>query len=58
MFLIRDKIEIVVKEEFNIVLFNLYWNGNDSNGWYSDDEKELGLNFIIVLVSFGVKRYF
>lgn len=58
LFSIRDKIETVVKEEFNTVLLNLYRNGNDSNGWHSDDEKELGLNPIIASVSFGAKRYF
>jgi len=43
---------------FNSVLCNLYRNGNDSMGWHSDDEKELGLDPIIASLSFGVERKF
>lgn len=45
-------------EPFTTVLLNLYRDGNDSNGWHSDDEKELGINPVIASLSLGAKRYF
>ena len=44
--------------KFNCVLLNLYRDGQDSNGWHSDNEKELGKNPTIASVSFGDERYF
>lgn len=44
--------------KFNTVLLNLYRDGNDSNGWHSDDEKELGENPAIASLSLGAKRNF
>jgi alkylated DNA repair dioxygenase AlkB len=58
LFSIQEEIETVIQEKFNTVLLNLYRNGNDSNGWHSDNEKELGVNPVIASVSFGAKRYF
>lgn len=55
---IREKIEAICKVTFTSVLLNLYRDGNDSNGWHSDDEKELGINPVIASVSFGAKRCF
>lgn len=55
---IQQKIEAVTKARFTTVLLNLYRDGNDSNGWHADNEKELGLNPVIASVSFGVPRYF
>ena len=55
---IKEKIENEVGVFFNTVLLNLYRDGNDSNSWHSDDEKELGTNPIIASVSFGAKRCF
>ncbi len=46
------------ESKFNVVLLNLYRNGNDSIGWHSDDEKELGINPEIASVSFGSERIF
>jgi len=43
---------------FNSVLLNLYRDGQDSMGWHSDDEPELGKNPIIASVSFGAARRF
>jgi alkylated DNA repair dioxygenase AlkB len=40
------------------VLLNLYRDGKDSNGWHSDDEKELGTHPFIASLSFGAKRIF
>lgn len=44
--------------KFNTCLFNLYRNGQDSNGWHADDEKELGQNPPIASLSFGTTRKF
>ena len=44
--------------EFTSVLLNKYRDGKDSNGWHSDDEKELGINPIIASVSLGAERFF
>ncbi len=51
-------VEAISEEKFNTVLLNLYRNGQDSNGWHSDDEKELGKNPIIASISFGGERWF
>ena len=53
-----DKIKTVEENDFTSVLLNHYRNGMDSNGWHSDDEKELGKHPIIASVSFGEERYF
>ena len=55
---IKNKIEAVSEKHFNTVLLNLYRDGNDSNGWHSDDEKELGPNPFIASLSLGAKRIF
>lgn len=43
---------------FNAVLLNLYRNGQDSMGWHSDDEPELGQNPTIASISLGESRRF
>ncbi|QOL26995.1 alpha-ketoglutarate-dependent dioxygenase AlkB [Thalassotalea sp. LPB0316] len=43
---------------FNSALVNLYRNHQDSVGWHSDDEPELGDNPMIASVSLGAKRTF
>lgn len=55
---IKNKVETKVNTKFTTCLANLYRNGNDSNGWHADNEKELGKNPIIASVSFGAERYF
>ncbi|WP_397363379.1 alpha-ketoglutarate-dependent dioxygenase AlkB family protein [Olleya sp. R77988] len=55
---IKNKIELLTSTTFTTCLANLYRDGNDSNGWHADNEKELGKNPIIVSVSFGESRYF
>lgn len=55
---IKQKIELVTKQNFNSCLANLYREGKDSNGWHADDEKELGKNPVIASVSFGTERAF
>ncbi|MBN2867403.1 MAG: alpha-ketoglutarate-dependent dioxygenase AlkB [Flavobacteriaceae bacterium] len=55
---IKNKVETKANTKFTTCLANLYRNGNDSNGWHADNEKELGQNPIIASVSFGAERYF
>ena len=43
---------------FNSVLLNYYRNGQDSMGWHSDDEPELGPEPVIASISLGVTRRF
>jgi alkylated DNA repair dioxygenase AlkB len=53
-----SKIEKVTNSTFNCVLINYYRNGMDSNGWHSDNEKELGENPIVASLSLGASRRF
>ena len=55
---IKKKCENYTEESFNVCLANLYRNGDDSMGWHSDDEKELGPNPVIASVSLGAERMF
>jgi len=55
---IKERIEAETQTRFTTVLLNLYRDGSDSNGWHSDDEKELGKNPVIASVSLGAKRCF
>ena len=55
---IKSEVEVIVNENFSTCLLNLYRNGQDSNGWHADNEKELGKNPIIASVSFGTNRMF
>ncbi len=55
---IKTLVEATSNSSFTTVLLNLYRDGDDSNGWHSDDEKELGENPVIASVSLGVKRIF
>jgi alkylated DNA repair dioxygenase AlkB len=55
---IKTKVEAFSEHKFTTCLANLYRNGNDSNGWHADNEKELGKNPIIASVSFGASRFF
>lgn len=55
---IKNRVENFAKHNFTTCLLNLYRDGNDSNGWHADDEKELGKNPIIASISFGATRKF
>ncbi len=55
---IKEKIETHSGNRFNSVLVNYYRDGQDSNGWHSDDEPELGDNPIIASLSLGAPRDF
>jgi len=56
--LVAFKVDLVSCVLFNSVLLNLYRDGNDSMGWHSDDEPELGQNPVIGSLSLGGTRRF
>ncbi|MEC5218089.1 alkylated DNA repair dioxygenase AlkB [Actimicrobium sp. GrIS 1.19] len=55
---IRRDIEAASGRTFNSVLLNLYRNEQDSMGWHSDDESELGPAPVIASLSLGATRIF
>jgi len=55
---IRKAVNAASGEQFNSVLANLYRDGNDTMGWHSDDEPELGAQPIIASLSLGAERRF
>jgi len=58
LLLIKEDIENHIQLKFTSCLVNLYRDGKDSNGWHTDDEKELGENPVIASLSLGEARYF
>ncbi|MGB5190017.1 alpha-ketoglutarate-dependent dioxygenase AlkB family protein [Robiginitalea sp.] len=55
---LKLRIEELSGEQFTSCLLNLYRDGNDSNGWHADNEKELGNQPFIASVSLGTSRSF
>lgn len=55
---LKQTIEEISHSKFNSVLLNLYRDGQDSNGWHADNEKELGPNPTIASLSLGADRIF
>ncbi len=55
---IKQKIEKETTAHFTSCLMNYYRDGNDSNGWHADNEKELGENPIIASITLGQERFF
>jgi alkylated DNA repair dioxygenase AlkB len=55
---LKERVEQVSKHTYNSVLLNYYRSGQDSMGWHSDDEKELGPEPCIASLSFGGERAF
>ncbi|MCS6934385.1 MAG: alpha-ketoglutarate-dependent dioxygenase AlkB [Chitinophagales bacterium] len=55
---LKSLAETACGAQFNSVLLNYYRHGNDSMGWHSDDEPELGINPVIASVSLGAERPF
>lgn len=55
---LKNEIEELTQLRFTTVLLNLYRNEKDSNGWHSDNEKELGRNPSIASLSLGEERLF
>lgn len=56
--LLKREVERVSGRRFNSVLLNYYRDQNDSMGFHSDDEKELGPQPAIASLSFGAPRTF
>jgi alkylated DNA repair dioxygenase AlkB len=55
---IKSDVEHIAGVRFNSVLINLYRDQQDSVGWHSDDEPELGRNPVIGSLSLGETRTF
>ena len=55
---IKADVEAATDNRFNSVLLNLYRDENDSVGWHSDAEPELGSCPVIASLSFGEMRTF
>ncbi|MDP2245279.1 alpha-ketoglutarate-dependent dioxygenase AlkB [Pseudomonas sp.] len=55
---IRTRLVATVGQPFNGVLLNYYRDGQDSMGWHSDDEAELGVNPLIASINLGGTRRF
>ncbi|HEA29027.1 MAG TPA: alpha-ketoglutarate-dependent dioxygenase AlkB [Leeuwenhoekiella sp.] len=55
---LKDQVETRTGCLFTTCLLNLYRNGQDSNGWHADDEKELNKNPVIASLSLGAARFF
>jgi len=55
---LRDGLAVRADGRSNSVLCNLYRDGRDSMGWHSDDEPELGVDPVILSLSFGGVRRF
>jgi alkylated DNA repair dioxygenase AlkB len=53
---IQEELKHRFQLNFNSVLANLYRDGQDSMGWHSDNEKELGVQPIIASISLGAIR--
>jgi alkylated DNA repair dioxygenase AlkB len=55
---LRERLQTFCGVRFNSVLANLYRDGQDSMGWHSDDEPELGPRPVIASISLGAERRF
>lgn len=55
---LKSKVNNFCQGQFNSVLANCYRDHQDSVGWHSDDEPELGTHPVIASLSFGAKRMF
>lgn len=55
---IRAQVVAAVGQPLNGVLLNYYRDGQDSMGWHSDDEAELGANPLIASLNLGGTRRF
>ena len=55
---IKARLSSLCDTPFNALLVNWYRNGQDSMGWHSDDEVELGMNPTIASLPLGETRLF
>lgn len=53
---LRERLQSELAAGFNSVLANYYRHGQDSMGWHSDDEPELGQQPVIASISLGAPR--
>ncbi len=58
IFELKDKIKKDFDFDFNHALVNLYRDEKDSMSWHADDEKELGIQPLIISYSLGETRKF
>ena len=58
LLILKERIEKSTGCTFNSVLLNYYRDGQDTTGWHSDDEAELGRNPVIASISLGAPRDF
>lgn len=54
----KSVIEKFSDSEYNSVLLNYYRSGEDSMGWHSDNERELGKNPVVASLTLGGERRF
>lgn len=55
---LRGRAEQLAGQSFNTALLNQYRNGKDYMGWHRDNERSLGIDPVIVSLSFGAERIF
>jgi len=55
---IRREVEVAANAPFNSLLLNFYRSGQDSIGYHTDAEPELGTNPVIASISLGAVRQF
>ena len=55
---VRQRLQNEFECQFNSVLANRYRSGQDSMGWHSDNEPELGKQPVIASISLGATRRF
>ena len=55
---IRARVQEAVGQPLNGALLNYYRDGQDSMGWHSDDEAELGRDPLIASLNLGGTRRF
>jgi alkylated DNA repair dioxygenase AlkB len=55
---VKQRTEEVAGARFNSLLLNLYRDGQDSIGFHTDAEPELGVNPVVATVSLGSERDF
>lgn len=55
---IKQRVEDFTNIKFSHALLNLYRNGKDHVNWHRNNEKTLGINPAIALITFGATRVF
>ncbi len=55
---LNSSLNELTRQKFTHCLANLYRDGNDSMGWHSDNERELGKDPVIASISLGSVRNF